>query len=438
MKKIILPISLFVWSFFSLVLSAQTGDLLTVESIEFPKIKRTKRSVLLKNMTLKEGESYSQKEIEEGISESIFKLNSLGNGGSPILREEISIEVVELGENRVKLTVDAEDRWTLIPFVIPLFDTTGGFSILGGVADANFLGGNFAAVFLGMYSRDESYLLLGITDTESTPPFIHEGFFRYDDYLESKYEDEEPVYQARRYEIKVGYELGYDIRGDQSILPTFSTIISYKDVREVVWGKIPEDDPYVPYFLFAPGIQLGRIEKTGFLRKGVLFKTSAGISALYSLYPESMFTASLKGAVPFSSKSKSTFLKKSYVSGDVDVSGFQTNLVFPNVTSLEKGEIEGNWGWSANIESSFYLFSLFPKKFLIETYLPFWVEAGDAYDWKEGVSSSDQFQLIFGTGLSFYIDKIAIPLKFKVGYNWTKHLEGRETWYFGISVIPTI
>ena len=100
-----------------------------IVELEFQGLKKTRRDFLLGLIQSQEGSIYDPTVLEIDIQ----TLKNLR------LFLDVESEVVEVDQG-VKVIIHAQDVWSFIPFIIPGYDSSRGFSLSGGVMDSNFQG----------------------------------------------------------------------------------------------------------------------------------------------------------------------------------------------------------------------------------------------------------------------------------------------------------
>ncbi len=428
------------------VLFALSGLGLFAQQVEITEIEivgtvRTKDFIIKNSIVLKEGDQLSPQQLQEKIATSLKELNDLGSVGSPILQQGTTIDVVELGNNQVKIVITAKDRWTFIPFVVPGFDTTNGFSLTGGFADTNFLGLNMGTVFLLNYNRYDLNAIFGLTGRDSFTPWYYRLSMGYRDYEQFQYDSNNTIiYDAKEKDIKFDFELAYDVNKTQTLQPYVKTALLYKGPREIKTDM--RVDPVIEdsFLLLMPGIKLGRVLKEGYQKTGIRWSIAGGVSVNYTIWPESYAETRLQSAFPlsFGNKAAPYHIKRSFADFDGRISAYQNNLIFPTIAGSSLNEIQGNWGGQAKAGVNFFLAALFKESFLLDLYLPLWFETANAGYWKESRNIDQQQQFTVGSGLILNMDKISLPINVKVGYNITKMSRGQVPWYYSVDVRPEI
>lgn len=125
-----------------------------ITKIEFRGLKRTKLAVIDPKLEIKAGDIYDIKKIQE-LNTSIENLKVFSevdfiveDPNEIIENEEIEIQNDEEEKDNqdskssegIILVIQVKDPWTLIPLILPSYNTSSGFRLDGGLFDSNFLG----------------------------------------------------------------------------------------------------------------------------------------------------------------------------------------------------------------------------------------------------------------------------------------------------------
>jgi len=113
-----------------------------ITKIEFSGLKRTKESVVRAVMNIKEKDVYQKKEVAECYQ----RIQNLG------IFSSVKFFVRVKDKDKIVLIIKVVDPWTLIPFIIPLFNSNTGLALGGGIMDSNFLGYGNKMLFVGNFN----------------------------------------------------------------------------------------------------------------------------------------------------------------------------------------------------------------------------------------------------------------------------------------------
>ncbi len=369
----------------------------TVESISIVSNARTRDFIIIQELEIQKGMSYSSGEFEDKISNSIQNLKNLGLFSDVRIVYETVTNAPGLkeGGNGAVVEVIAVDKWTFFPVPFYYYDNKIGNSVMVEIIEGNLAGLNQS---LEIDYNYESIPDLQDISLEYGYPRIFGSYFGLDfsfaffEYIDTAYNGDELVYKSlhSEYSNYIRVDRKFPVKDSQWTFFADTALLYITDNIEINDAGMHADNGVILY----PGIGLeeGIVNYDLGAIWGHFYRVKLAVSPL-----SGGFQSELKANQYFRFWDKSGIAVRAvFRSSSLD----ELLLTPDDIRGISLGQIRGNYLLFGNFEFRPYICTL-TWPVILDFYTPLFVDMGEGMLSNQDLSMGSS-AITAGLGLRFY------------------------------------